>query len=157
MKLHRLTPNKGAVTTKRRVGRGESSGRGKTCGRGGKGQTARTGGTVHRHFEGGQMPLYRRLPKLGFRSRQSTLGSNRYIPVPLSFLERFESGAAIGLSDIAAVFNLKGKAGFKLVGGGSLSKRISVEVNACTESARKVIEGLGGAVELVKGDEATPA
>ncbi|MCO6431805.1 MAG: 50S ribosomal protein L15 [Deltaproteobacteria bacterium] len=153
MKLSELAPPKGARSRKVRVGRGESSGLGKTSGRGGKGQTARTGGKVRAGFEGGQMPLYRRLPKLGFRSRQRRLGLNQYTEVNLSALDSFAEGETIDAEKLASAgirMKAGNKAGVKILGGGTLSKKVSVVVDAISESARKKIESLGGSVTLVE-------
>lgn len=153
MELHSLKPRRGAKKSARRIGRGESSGAGKTSGRGGKGQTARTGGKVRAGFEGGQMPLYRRVPKLGFRSRQKTLGTNQYNLISLSDLERFEAGSKINLESLVNAglsLSTKKKAGVKILGNGSLSKALHVEVHACSEGARKKIESAGGSVVVLK-------
>jgi large subunit ribosomal protein L15 len=152
MDLSKLSPGKGARRVSRRVGRGEGSGRGKTSGRGGKGQTARTGGKVRPGFEGGQMPLYRRIPKLGFRSRQKTLGLNSYNIVNLELLERFEDGAVVTAESLAALgceFKSKNKAGVKVLGRGELTKKLSVKVQAISEAAKSKIEARGGSVEIV--------
>ena len=95
MELSKLSPGKGARKMRKRVGRGESSGHGKTSCHGGKGQTARSGGKIRPGFEGGQMPLYRRVPKIGFRSRKKVLGVNCYNLVNLSVLDLFEDGAVV--------------------------------------------------------------
>jgi len=152
MELHKMSPLPGAKKTKRRRGRGEGSGAGKTSGRGGKGQTARTGGTIARHFEGGQMPLYRRIPKVGFRSRTRTRGENQYCLVTLSQLEALEGGKDITIEALLAagfIPRAKQGAGFKVVGTGNLTKKLNVKVNAITGSAKQKIESLGGSVEIV--------
>lgn len=149
MKLSRLAPPKGAKKRRKLLGRGESSGLGKTSGRGGKGQTARSGGTIRAGFEGGQMPLYRRLPKKGFISRKRAAGLNRYAIIGLSDLERFDDGAEVGI-ELLQSSGLGGgadcRAGIKLLANGKLTKKLVVTVNKCSQAARKVIEELGGKV-----------
>lgn len=152
MKLSELKPAPRSKKGSRRVGRGESSGAGKTSGRGGKGQTARTGGKIRPGFEGGQMPLYRRIPKLGFRSRQATLGINRYAVINLSDLERFQAGTIVTRDVLlSAGINLasKNKAGIKVLGKGELTKKLEVHVDAISDSAKTKIESLGGSVHLI--------
>jgi large subunit ribosomal protein L15 len=152
MKLESLGPNVGARKTSRRVGRGNASGAGRTAGKGEKGQKARAGGKVRPGFEGGQMPLYRRIPKFGFRSRKQILGKNQYQTVSLSVLDRFEAGATVDIQALAAVgykANSGQKAGIKVLGSGELSKKLSVKVHAVTASAREKIEAAGGTVELI--------
>jgi len=151
-KLEALAPVPGSRFKKKRLGFGESSGLGKTCGKGGKGQTARTGGTIARHFEGGQMPLYRRIPKVGFKSRKGTLGLNAYCLIQLSDLETFDVGAEITpefLLENGYVPRTNQQAGFKVLGGGVLTKKLTVKVNAISESARTAIEAQGGTVEII--------
>jgi large subunit ribosomal protein L15 len=153
MELSNLKPVRGSTKRKIRIGRGEGSGCGKTSGRGGKGQTARTGGKVHKHFEGGQMPLYRRLPKLGFVSRAKLSGRNVFVTVNLSVLEKFENGATVDLASLKALGYCKGsnrKAGLKVLGQGELTRKLSVKAEAFSESARKKIEAAGGSVQLLK-------
>jgi len=152
MKLSELAPRKGARKAARRVGRGESSGAGKTCGKGGKGQTARSGGTINPGFEGGQMPLYRRLPKHGFRSRKRVLGLNQFQIVNLGLLERFETGTVVDEQSLRA-FGLgrtnSKLAGFKILGNGELTKKLTLKVSAVSSSARSKIEALGGTITLL--------
>ena len=153
MELSKLSPAPGARKKVRRLGRGESSGSGKTSGKGGKGQTARTGGHVRPGFEGGQMPLYRRLPKWGFVSRQQVFGLNRYNVVNLSVLERFDAGSTIDAESLRKAGFCKTnsrKAGIKVLGTGTLTKKLLVKVNAISEKAKAAIEGCGGSVELLK-------
>jgi large subunit ribosomal protein L15 len=151
--LHTLKPNMGARKERLRVGRGEGSGHGKTSGRGGKGQTARNGGGVRAGFEGGQMPLYRRLPKVGFRSKKDVDGANRYTIVRLSALEKLDNGATVDLDTVRGMgYGRKSvaKAGLKVLGGnGSLSKKLHFKVSAISEGARQQVEALGGTVEVV--------
>jgi large subunit ribosomal protein L15 len=152
MKLSELKPNKGAVKKAKRKGMGSGSGNGKTSGRGHKGQKARGKGTVHIWFEGGQMPLYRRLPKVGFRSRVDVKGENNYNLVNLATLESiFENGAEVNSETLAAKgygTNPRNKAGIKVLGQGEISKKLKLKVDAISESARKKIEAAGGSVEI---------
>ena len=153
MELWNLKPAEGSKKKKIRVGRGESSGCGKTSGRGGKGQTARSGGGVSSYFEGGQMPLYRRIPKIGFRSRRRIRGENQYLIVNLSDLERFDAGSVVdaeSLKQAGKVPSPKELAGVKVLGKGELTKKLVLKVNAISESAKNKIESLGGSVEIVK-------
>lgn len=151
MELSKLSVPKGARKRRKNLGRGEGSGHGKTCGKGGKGQTARSGGKIRAGFEGGQMPLYRRIPKLGFISREQTAGRNQYMTINLGVLERFESGATVDAVSLAAIGyapRAKERAGIKVLGSGKLTKKLKVCVTAITESARSQIESCGGSVEL---------
>lgn len=152
-RLSELRPAKGSRKRRKLVGRGESSGHGKTSTRGGKGQSARAGGTIKAGFEGGQTPLARRLPKLGFRSRQKNSGMNQFDVVNLDVLEqKFSSGSVV---DAAAVWALgigrtnARKAGVKVLGTGTLSKKLTVKVQAVSASAKEKIEAAGGSVEIV--------
>lgn len=152
MDLSTLKPHPGSKRKKARVGRGEGSGLGKTSGHGGKGQTARSGGKPHMHFEGGQTPLYRRVPKIGFRSRKKTRGENQYEIVNLSELEKFEAGSTVDLEALRQIGRFAGskeKGGVKLLGKGELTKQLNIKVHAISASARAKIESLGGNVELV--------
>jgi large subunit ribosomal protein L15 len=153
MELNDLRPAKGAVKKKVRVGRGEGSGAGKTSGRGGKGQTARSGGTIRPGFEGGQMPLYRRIPKLGFRSRKRALGENVYRIVSLDKFESFDNGSTVGPEELCAAFGApkpRQGAGFRVLGPkGEFTKKLHLKVHGISESARKVVEGLGGTIEIL--------
>lgn len=150
--LSTLAAPHGARKSRKRVGCGESSGHGKTSTRGGKGQTARTGGGVRPGFEGGQMPLYRRLPKLGFRSRGKSQGFTSYAVINVADLQRFEDGTTVD----AALLVTRGFAksahqlrGLKVLGSGELSRKLTVKANAVSESARKKIEAAGGTIELL--------
>ena len=152
MKLSTQKPDKGARKKGRRLGRGNASGRGKTAGRGEKGQRARKSGNVRPGFEGGQMPLYRRLPKIGFFSRKRILGKNKFNVINLSVLERFENGATVDSSSLAAIGfgdNSKNKAGIKVLGTGEISKKLTVKVNAISATAKQKIEKAGGTVEIL--------
>lgn len=163
MDLSTLKPAKGSRKRRKVVGRGEASGHGKTSCRGGKGQTARSGGKIRAGFEGGQMPLYRRIPKLGFISRQQVFGDNRYFVVDLDVLEKFDNGATVDVESLHAIgFRARSRerAGVKVLGSGKLTKKLIVKVAAVSESARKAIESAGGTVEVPKcgcGDESCQA
>lgn len=153
MDLSTLMPAKGSRKKKVRLGRGEASGVGKTSGRGGKGQTARSGGTIRAGFEGGQMPLYRRLPKIGFRSFKSVSGANFYHEVKLGSLEQFDAGTTVDTTALKSKNLAKGLnfgAGIKILFSPGLTKKLDVKVHAITKSARAEIEKLGGTVEIVK-------
>ena len=153
MKLSELSPNSGARKSKKRVGRGNASGAGRTSGRGEKGQRSRSGASIRAGFEGGQMPLYRRLPKVGFSSRKQVLGLNDFALVNLGFLERFEDETVVdqALLQTAGIKpSQKQRAGIKVLGNGNLSKKLHLKVQAISASAREKIENLGGSVEIVK-------
>lgn len=147
MKLHELVSNEGARKTRNRVGRGMSSGNGKTSGRGHKGQKARAGGGVRPGFEGGQMPLFQRLPKRGF----TNINRKEYAIVNLETLnDRFEDGAEISaesLVEAGVVKNLK--AGLKVLGQGSVNKKFTVKANKFSASAKEAIEAAGGKAEVI--------
>lgn len=151
--LNNLKPLPGARKARTRVGRGEASGHGKTSGRGGKGQTARSGGKIRAGFEGGQMPLYRRLPKFGFTSQKAVLGKNRYSVVRLSVLERLDNGTTVDMAKIQALGYAKksaAQAGVKILSDiDKLTKKLHVKVAAISASARAQVEAAGGTVELV--------
>src|SRR2546425_4087864 len=121
MRLHTLKPRPGAKHRRKRLGQGESSGHGKTSGRGGKGQTARSGSSVRIGFEGGQMPLIRRIPKRGFSNARH---KTRYIPVNLGALNQFDDGAQVDEPALRAVGLANGRAsGIKILGAGELKKK----------------------------------
>ncbi len=147
MRLHDLKPRPGARHRRKRLGQGESSGHGKTSGRGGKGQSARSGSSIRVGFEGGQMPLIRRIPKRGFNNARHTI---RFIPVNLEALNRFDDGARVDEAALRAVGLANGRAdGIKILGDGELKKKLTVSVHAFSASARARIEALGGACEIV--------
>jgi large subunit ribosomal protein L15 len=149
MRLHDLKPRPGARHRRKRVGQGESSGHGKTSTRGGKGQTARTGGSIRIGFEGGQMPLIRRLPKRGFNNARFT---TRYIPVNVSSLNAFEDGTRVETSALRGAGLASGPGdGIKLLGKGELQKKLTVCAHAFSASARAKIEAAGGTCEVVTG------
>ncbi len=146
MKLHELSPAAGSVTPAWRKGRGTGSGNGKTAGRGHKGQNARSGGGVRPGFEGGQIPLYRKLPKRGFKNRFA----KEYATVNVVALNRFEDEAVVDLNTLVEA-GLCGKAadGLKILGGGSVEKKITVRAAAFTAAAKEKIEAAGGKCEVV--------
>lgn len=150
--IENLAPGKGARKARKRKGRGNASGNGRTAGSGEKGQKARSGGGVRPGFEGGQMPLYRRIPKFGFRSRKEILGINQYQTVPLSSLNRYDDGSVLDPSIFAANGYKPGskqKAGIKIIGSGELSKKLTVKVHAISVGAKAKIEAAGGTVEIL--------
>ena len=152
MELSKLSPPAGSKKRKKRLGRGESSGLGKTSGRGGKGQTARSGSGIPAGFEGGQMPLYRRVGKLGFFSRVGNKGLNQYTTVNLDQLEKFDANSMIDTEALVkkgVTLSAKRKAGIKILGNGNLTKKLNIKVQAVTASAKAKIESLGGTVELI--------
>lgn len=148
MRLHALKPPEGARKRMKRVGRGPGSGHGKTAGRGHKGQKARSGGQVHPWFEGGQLPLYRRVPKRGFRNPLKKV----YAIVNLKDLDRFEAGTKVTpalLEEAGLVKNaLKG---VKVLGEGELRKPLHILAHKFSRSAAQKIRETGGTVEVIKG------
>jgi len=145
MRLHDLKPRPGAKHRRKRLGQGESSGHGKTSGRGGKGQTARSGSSIRIGFEGGQMPLIRRLPKRGFNNARF---ATRYVPVNLEALNRFEDGATVDEAALRGAGLAKGGKRIKILGDGELKKKLTVKVHSFSASARAKIEKLGGVCEV---------
>src|SRR5687767_6277115 len=147
MRLHNLKPRPGAKHPRKRLGQGESSGHGKTSGRGGKGQSARSGSSMRIGFEGGQMPLIRRIPKRGFNNARHRI---RYAPVNLETLNQFDNEAQVDEAVLRERGAANGKfAGIKILGGGELTKKLTVRAHAFSDSARSKIEALGGVCELV--------
>jgi large subunit ribosomal protein L15 len=147
MRLHDLKPRPGAKHRRKRLGQGESSGHGRTSGRGGKGQTARSGSSIRVGFEGGQMPLIRRIPKRGFNNARHT---TRYLPVNLEALNRFVDGARVDEAALRAAGLANGRgAGIKVLGGGELTRKLTVSAHAFSAAARTKIESKGGTCELV--------
>lgn len=147
MKLHELKPNPGAKHRRKRLGSGESSGMGKTCGRGHKGQKSRSGGGVRPGFEGGQMPLHRRLPKKGFSNVRFR---DKIAIVNVSQLnDRFEDGATVNEQALRDAGLLKGRLdAIKVLGNGDLERKLTVVADAVSGSAREKIEKAGGSVEV---------
>ena len=146
MKLSELKAPKGATRAPKRKGRGTASGNGTTAGRGMNGQKSRSGGGVRLGFEGGQMPLYRRLPKRGFKS----IGRAQIETITLSDLDRFEDGADVTVDALIENGILReAKDGVKVLGNGTLTKKLNVCVNAYSASAKAKIEELGGKAEVI--------
>jgi len=145
MNLHTLKPNAGSKHRVKRLGRGESSGLGKTSGRGHKGQKSRSGGGVRPGFEGGQMPLHRRLPKRGFNN---TRFQDKIAVVNVASLEdRFEDGATVSEASLRAARLIKGTYdGVKVLGNGNITKKLTVEGCTVSASAREKIEKAGGSI-----------
>ena len=145
--LNQLHSNEGARHAKKRLGRGIGSGLGKTAGKGTKGQNARSGGGVRPGFEGGQLPLYRRLPKRGFKNFNKV----EYSVINVEDLNVFEDGATVDVEAIVKVKLVKEvKTGIKVLGNGKLTKKkLVVKANKFSESAKKAIEALGGSVEVI--------
>ena len=147
MRLHDLKPRPGAKHRRKRLGQGESSGHGKTSGRGGKGQTARSGSSVRIGFEGGQMPLLRRIPKRGFNNARHTV---EYIPVNLTALNRFDDGASVDETALRSLGLANGRLPrIKILGGGELTRKLTIHAHAFSASARAKIEAKGGTCELI--------
>ncbi len=148
MKLHELQPAAGSVKDVKRIGRGHGSGQGKTAGKGHKGQKARSGGSIRPGFEGGQMPLQRRMPKRGFNN----IFAKEFATVNVSELEkRFESGAIVdadALIESGAIKEVKD--GIKILGNGELTKNITVKAVKFTASAKEKIEKAGGTAEVIE-------
>jgi large subunit ribosomal protein L15 len=146
MKLHELSPAPGSVKEAWRKGRGPGSGNGKTAGKGHKGQNARSGGGVRPGFEGGQLPLYRKLPKRGFKNRFAV----NYAIVNVETLNKFEDGAVVNLEAlIAAGIISKPLDGLKVLGNGEITKKLTVEASVFSATAKEKIEAAGGKTEVV--------
>ena len=146
MNLHELSPAPGSNKPAYRKGRGAGSGNGKTGGRGHKGQKARSGGKVRIGFEGGQMPLARRVPKRGFNN----IFAKRLEAINVSALEKFEDGATVTVKDLLDSGILsKCEYGVKILGNGSLTKKLTVQATAFSASAKEKIEAAGGKAEVV--------
>jgi len=147
MRLHDLKPRPGAKHRRKRLGQGESSGHGKTSGRGGKGQTARSGSSIRIGFEGGQMPLIRRIPKRGFNNARH---ATRYLPINLEALNRFDEGARVDEKILRDSGLANGRAdGIKILGDGELTRKLTVSAHAFSASAKSKIEAKGGTCELI--------
>jgi large subunit ribosomal protein L15 len=155
MRLHNLKPRPGSKHRRKRLGQGEASGRGKTAGRGGKGQTARSGSSIRPGFEGGQMPLFRRIPKRGFNNARF---ATNYSPVNLADLNVFEDGARVDETALRSVGLANGPVlGIKILGTGELTKKLTLVVSAISASAKAKVEAKGGKVEIVAKKAAAPA
>lgn len=146
MKLNELSPARGSRKAPRRLGRGVGSGRGKTAGRGTKGYNSRSGGGVRPGYEGGQMPLHRRLPKRGFAN---IFGKNIAV-INIRDLARFDKGAVVDEVALVEAGLVKGQRdGIKLLGQGEIKHSLDVKVNLISKSAREKIEAAGGKVEVI--------
>ena len=147
MKLHELERNIGATQKKKRIGRGPGSGLGKTSGKGQKGQKARSGGSINPVFEGGQLPLYRRIPKRGFTNAKF---KTVYAPINVSELNRFEDGTVVTpalLKDTGLV--KKQYDGVKVLGNGELTKKLTIQANKFSETALEKIKKAGSKAEVI--------
>ncbi|MDQ5983954.1 MAG: 50S ribosomal protein L15 [Eubacteriales bacterium SKADARSKE-1] len=146
MKLHELSPVAGSKKEVKRIGRGHGSGQGKTAGKGHKGQKARSGGSIRPGFEGGQMPLQRRVPKRGFNN----IFAKQIVAINVGSLNVFEDGQEV---DAAAIISAgivkKEHDGIKILGNGNLSKKLIVKASAFSETAKKKIEEAGGKAEVI--------
>ena len=147
MNLHDLSPMEGSKKARKRIGRGPASGQGKTAGKGHKGQKARSGGSIRPGFEGGQMPLQRRVPKRGF----TNIFRTEYATVNVADLEaRFEDGAVVDVDAIVASGLLKKTLdGVKILGNGEITKKLDVKANAFSQTAKAKIEAAGGKAEVM--------
>jgi len=146
MQIQDLTPSRGATHVGKRKGRGRATGNGKTSGRGHKGQKSRSGGGTRIGFEGGQMPLARRVPKRGFNN----IFAKPLTAVNVAVLNRFDDGATVGVEELLAcgVLN-KCEYGLKILGNGTMTKKLTVKASAFSESAKEKIEAAGGKAEVV--------
>jgi large subunit ribosomal protein L15 len=146
MKLHELKPNPGTTRKRKRLGRGTASGQGKTAGRGQDGQNSRSGGGTRPGFEGGQMPLYRRLPKRGF----TNIFATNYSEINIETLNRFEDGAEITPELLKESGIIKKQLdGVKVLGRGELNKKLTVKAHKFSKGAIEKIEAAGGKVEVI--------
>ena len=146
MKLHELKPAFGSTTAPKRLGRGVGSGLGKTSGKGHKGAKARSGGGKRPGFEGGQMPLVRRLPKRGFYNKFRT----EYVAINVSRLDIFEDGDTVTPVDLIEYGIIKNiEDGVKIMGNGEITKKLTVQANKFTASAKEKIEAAGGKAEVI--------
>ena len=146
MKLHELSPAPGSVRDVKRIGRGHGSGQGKTAGKGHKGQKARAGRGVRPGFEGGQMPLQRRVPKRGFNNIFAT----PYTIINVAALNKFEDGAVVNVEALLNAGIVKSAPnGVKILGNGKIEKKLTVQVAAFSESAKAKIEAAGGKAEVI--------
>ena len=140
MELNNLKPKKGSRKPRKRVGRGPGSGNGKTAGRGEKGQKSRSGYTSKLGFEGGQMPLHRRLPKRGF----TNIFKTEYAVVNLADLDRFDTDSVVDLAAMKAIGLVKGRKQVKVLGNGEISKKLTVHADKFSKTAKSKIEAAGG-------------
>ena len=148
MKLHELSPAEGSVKERFRKGRGAGSGNGKTAGKGHKGQNARSGGGVRPGFEGGQLPLYRKLPKRGFKN---ALFGKQYTVVNVEMLNKFNDGEVVDSAALLAkgIISDLAKDGVKVLGEGALVKKLTVKAAVFSATAKEKIEAVGGKTEVV--------
>lgn len=147
MKLNSIHPADGAVKTRKRVGRGVATGNGKTSGKGHKGQNARSGGGVRPGFEGGQLPLFRRLPKRGF---SNAMFKTRYATINVGDLNHFEDGAQVTPEILKEMGIIKNQMdGIKVLGNGTLEKKLTVQAHSFSKKAMEQIEKLGGKAEVI--------
>ena len=146
MRLHELKKPEGSTKAPKRIGRGQGTGQGTTAGRGMNGQNSRSGGGVRLGFEGGQMPLYRRLPKRGFKNRNAKIWSE----VNVKDLNRFEDGTVVDQELLVACGIIKQvKDGVKILGNGEIEKKLTVKADKFTKSAAEKIEQAGGKIEVI--------
>ncbi len=146
MKLHELSPVEGSKKAAKRIGRGHGSGQGKTAGKGHKGQKARAGRGIRIGFEGGQMPLQRRLPKRGFNN----IFAKNIVSVNVGTLDKFEDGAVVDIQALVEAGIVKNSFdGVKVLGNGNITKKLTVKVSAFSESAKAKIEAAGGKAEVI--------
>ena len=146
MKLHELSPAPGSVRDVKRIGRGHGSGNGKTAGKGHKGQKARAGRGMRPGFEGGQMPLQRRIPKRGFNN----IFAKPYVTVNVAALNQFEDGATVDTAALQEAGLIKNAPnGVKILGNGKIEKKLTVQAAAYSESAKAKIEAAGGKAEVI--------
>ncbi|CUL46159.1 50S ribosomal protein L15 [Listeria monocytogenes] len=146
MKLHELKPSEGSRKERNRVGRGTGSGNGKTSGRGHKGQKARSGGGVRLGFEGGQLPLFRRIPKRGF----TNINRKEFAIVNLDVLNRFEDGTEVTPELLVETGIIRNeKSGIKILSNGNIEKKLTVKANKFSAAAKEAIEAAGGKIEVI--------
>lgn len=146
MKLYELSPAPGSKQKPKRIGRGHGSGWGKTAGKGHKGQKARSGGGVRPGFEGGQMPLQRRVPKRGFNN----IFAKKIVSINVASLNRFDDGSTVDAKSLIEAGIIKKEYdGIKILSNGNLTKKLNVKANAFSESARQKIENAGGKAEVI--------
>ena len=147
MKLHELSPHEGSVKNRFRKGRGAGSGNGKTAGKGHKGQNARSGGGVRPGFEGGQLPLYRKLPKRGFNNYRF---AKKYAVINVASLNKFNDGEVVDFAALLAMGIINEvNDGVKVLGEGELTKKLTVKAAVFSASAKEKIEAVGGKTEVV--------
>lgn len=146
MYLHELSPAEGSKKASKRIGRGHGSGQGKTAGKGHKGQKARSGGSIRPGFEGGQMPLQRRIPKRGFNN----IFAKKIVAINISALDAFEDGAEVTAQALIEKGIVKKEYdGIKILGNGEINKKLNVKVAAYSKSAKQKIEAAGGKAEVI--------